>query len=180
MAENLSPATINRLEKYALSDADLRQLIGPVRILTYPELENETYQTLFTKQPYVVILFLTEDKQTGHWIAVLQHDGGNSCEVFDSFGLKVDGNRKWLTGGQLKNLDQVLPNLHNCFKGFPGKLVYNDTKLQADSKNTCGRHIASRILHKHLSIQDYITLIRQSGYNPDTFVTLYTYNKIHK
>jgi hypothetical protein len=179
MASSLVP-NLNRIEQYALTDSDLRKLIGPVRILTYPELEKETYETLFTQQPYVVILFLTEDKKTGHWICVLQHDGGALCEVFDSFGLVVDGNRKWLSGGQLRDLDQTLPNLHNVFKGFPGKLVYNDTKLQQDSKNTCGRHIASRILHKHLSIKDYITLIRQSGYSPDTFVTLYTYRIIHK
>jgi hypothetical protein len=180
MASDLSPSALNRIEQYSLSDADLRKLIGPVRIITYPQLENETYETLFKDQPYIVILFLTENKQTGHWICVLQHQGGAMCEVFDSFGIKVDGNRKWLSGGELRNLDETLPNLHNCFKGFPGKLVYNDTKLQQDSKNTCGRHIASRILHKHLSIQDYIDLIRQSGFTPDVFVTLLTYRIIHK
>jgi hypothetical protein len=176
----MSSPFLKKLEMYALSNDDLRKILGPVRIITYPELENETLDTLFKEQPYVIILFLTEDENTGHWQCMLKREGGKELEVFDSFGIKVDGNRQWLSKDRQQALDQTMPNIHNIVKGFPGELVYNNVKLQEDSRNTCGRHIASRILHDHLSIQDYISLIERSGIKPDEFVTLLTYRILHK
>ena len=176
----MSSAFLKKLEMYPLSNDDLRKILGPVRIITYPELENETLSSLFREQPYVIVLFLTEDESTGHWQAMLMRDGGKQLEVFDSFGIRVDGNRAWLSKDEREALDQTLPNMHNIVKGFPGELVYNNVKLQEDSRNTCGRHIASRILHDHLAIQDYIKLIERSGIKPDEFVTLLTYRILHK
>jgi hypothetical protein len=176
----MSSAFLKKLEMYSLSNDDLTQILGPVRIITYPELEKETLDTLFKDQPYVIILFLTEDKNTGHWQCMLKREMGQELEVFDSFGVKVDGNRHWLSKSRQEVLDQTLPNIHNLCKGFPGELVYNNVKLQEESRNTCGRHIASRILHDHLSIQDYIALIERSGIKPDEFVTLLTYRILKK
>ena len=176
----MSSAFLKKLEMYSLSNADLQKLVGPVKIITYPELEKETLDTLFAQQPYVIILFLTEDENNGHWQCLLKRQGGKQLEVFDSFGIRVDGNRAWLSQDEKEALDQTLPNIHNLVRGFPGELVYNNVKLQDDSRNTCGRHIASRILHNHLSIQDYIKLIERSGIKPDEFVTLLTYRILHK
>jgi len=176
----MSSPFLKKLEMYSLSNDDLHKILGPVRIITYPDLEKETLDTLFKEQPYVIILFLTEDENTGHWQCILKREGGKQLEVFDSFGVKVDGNRKWLSKDRQQALDQTMPNIHNLVKGFPGELVYNNIKLQEDSRNTCGRHIASRILHDHLSIQDYIALIERSGIKPDEFVTLLTYRILHK
>lgn len=176
----MSSSFLKKLEMYSLSNDDLREILGPVRIVTYPELEKETLDSLFSEQPYVIILFLTKDENTGHWICMLKREDGKQLEVFDSFGLRVDGNRQWLSKDKQEALDQTMPNIHNIVKGFPGELVYNNVKLQQDSRNTCGRHIASRILHDHLSIQDYIALIEQSGIKPDEFVTLLTYRILHK
>lgn len=176
----MSSAFLKKLEMYSLSNDDLQKLVGPVKIYTYPELENKTLDEVFGSDPYIIILFLTEDENTGHWQCMIKRNGGNQLEVFDSFGIKVDGNRAWLNDKQKESLDQTLPNIHNLVKGFPGELVYNNVKLQEDSRNTCGRHIASRIMHKQKSIQDYISLIEQSGIKPDEFVTLLTYRILHK
>ena len=176
----MSSAFLKKLEMYSLSNDDLEKILGPVRILTYPELEKETLESLFRSQPYVIILFLTEDENTGHWQCMLKRDNGKQLEVFDSFGVKVDGNREWLSKDRQQALDQTMPNIRNLVQSFPGDLVYNNVKLQEESRNTCGRHIASRILHDHLSIQDYIALIERSGIKPDEFVTLLTYRILHK
>ena len=176
----MSSAFMKKLEMYSLSDDDIRKIVGPVRIIKYPELENETLESLFSKEPYVVILFLTENEHSGHWQCLLKRMGGKQLEVFDSFGVKVDGNRSWLDEDKREALDQTLPNIHRLVTGFPGELVYNNVKLQDEDRNTCGRHIASRILHDHLSIQDYIALIGRSGIKPDEFVTLLTYRILHK
>jgi len=167
-----------KIQLYSLSDTDIRKIVGPVRIITYPELENETIESLFSKQPYVVVLFLTEDDKTGHWQCLLQKP--NLIELFDPFGTKVDGNRAWLSGGKRLELDQTEPNYQNLFKDYKGELMYNDVKLQDENINTCGRHIACRLLYNHLLLKDYINIIQQSGLKPDDFVTNLTYHILHK
>jgi hypothetical protein len=172
---------LNQLEQYALSEDDIRELVGnSTKIVTYPDLKGKTLNELLTPEPYCVLLFLTENKHNGHWQCLLKQPN-QKLEVFDSFGLYPDGNRVWLTDKKLNALDQALPSIHLLLQGYPGEVVYNNQKLQEESKNTCGRHIASRILHNHLSIQDYVDLIRNSEYpNADEFVTRFTYRLIHK
>lgn len=169
---------LKKVQLYSLSDSDIRHIVGNVRIITYPDLENETIETLFEKHPYVVVLFLTEDDKTGHWQCLLKKD--KSVELFDSFGVPADGNRKWLSSTKREELDQELPNYQIVFKDYDGELIFNNIKLQQENTNTCGRHIASRLLYNHLLLPDYINLIQQSGLTPDVFVTNLTYQIIHK
>lgn len=171
---------LNQLEQYALNEDDIRQLVGnSTKIMTYPDLKGENLDNLLSPNPYAVLLFLTKNDHDGHWQCLLKQPN-NTLEVFDSFGLYPDGNRVWLTEKKLNSLDQSLPIVHDLLRGFGGKVVYNNQKLQEESKNTCGRHIASRILHNHLSIQDYVDLIRNSGFDADEFVTRFTYRLLHK
>jgi hypothetical protein len=167
-----------KIQLYSLSDADIRKLVGSVRIISYPDLDKETLQSLFAQQPYVVILFLTDDEKTGHWQCVLKHS--NMIELFDPFGTKVDGNRAWLSDAKRQELDQMEPNYQNLFKDYKGELMYNNVKLQDEKINTCGRHIACRLLYNHLQLKDYINIIQQSGLKPDDFVTNLTYHILHK
>ena len=72
--------------KYALSEDDIRNMVGNIPIFRYPDLEKfATPDEMFNGSRAVVLLFLTEDKNTGHWITVLNHP--NEIEVFDSYGV---------------------------------------------------------------------------------------------
>ena len=85
MAE-LGGSKLVKAEQYALSEDDIRKLAGNIPIYRYPELENfSTPEEMFKGNKAVVLLFLTEDKNTGHWLAVLNHP--HQIEVFDSYGV---------------------------------------------------------------------------------------------
>jgi hypothetical protein len=73
---------------YALTEDDIRKLAGKVPIYRYPELQKfSTPDEMFKGARAAVLLFLTEDKNNGHWLCVLNHPG--QIEVFDSFGVSA-------------------------------------------------------------------------------------------
>lgn len=73
-------------EGYALTEDDIRKLCGNIPILRYPDLAKfATPDDLFKDGNAVVLLFLTESQDMGHWLCVLNHPG--EIEVFDSYGV---------------------------------------------------------------------------------------------
>jgi len=167
-----------RIQDYSLSNDDVEQIVGPIRFIKYGDLDEETYESLFRKRDQVVILFLTKSDSYGHWLALLKHTG-DVVEVFDSYGLTVDGNRKWLPLEKNIKWDQRDPQIFDVLKG-KCKIIHNDRELQGDGVNTCGRHVAVRIMHSNMDLQRYYKLIENSGKSADDFVTIITYQKIKR
>lgn len=171
-------------EDYALSDSDINQLLGGTKIFRYPELKKmASIDDAFDKYGRAMILYLTEDANTGHWVCLLKR-GNNVIEYFDSYGgYKPDDERKWLSPQQLQELGQDEPILTKMLHGYNVKS--NPYKLQAESErgkavNTCGRHCVTRLMLGHLPINKYAALIKSSGVNPDDFVTSFTYQMLKK
>ena len=172
---------LSKLQAYALSGEDLVKLVGWIELISYPDLDEfENLDDLFKKRDQVVVLFLTESKEFGHWMCMLLHRHLNAVEVFDSYGLAPDTHRKWLSDKQLKTLDEVAPQIMNLVKKSKYKPYYNDKCLQADGINTCGRHVACRIMHADSLLPKYLEMIKSSGMDPDEYVTLVTYKKLGK
>jgi hypothetical protein len=148
--------------------------------MKYPELEEATkIDDIFDDQGRCIILFLTEDANTGHWICLIKHE--NHIEYFDPYGgEKPDGERKWLTKAKLEELGQDEPFLTKLLKGH--KVVSNPYQFQSEcaSVSTCGRHVCTRLLHKQMSLPEYKKMIDNSGMTPDEFVTKFTSQVIHK
>lgn len=165
--------------QYALSGQDLVDIVGDLIIVKYPDLDETNISQLFRVRNQAVVLFLTESRKMGHWQALLLHPG-KIIEVFDSFGMPVDGGRKWLSEKKKDELDQHEPQLEMLIRKTDLKCVYNAKKLQSESVNTCGRHVACRIMHADKSLPEYLALIENSGLPPDEFVTLVTYKKLGK
>jgi len=75
-----------KVAEYPLSEDDIRKIAGKVPIYRYPDLAHMTNpDQMFNGSKAAVLLFLTDDNDTGHWLTVLNHP--NEIEVFDSFGV---------------------------------------------------------------------------------------------
>jgi hypothetical protein len=75
-----------QVANYALSEDDIRKVVGDIPIYRYPALDNmKSPDEMFKGHKAAVLLFLTDDKDTGHWLTVLDHP--DHYEVFDSFGV---------------------------------------------------------------------------------------------
>jgi len=134
---------------------------------------------LFDGSGAVAVLFLTESKNSGHWIAVLDHR--TNYEVFDSFGVAVDGNRKWLDKNTLMEFNETAPLLSQLLSKGDKPVIHNTVKLQQDSSDTCGRWISARIMNANMPLDKFVQMMKASGGGtPDEAVTRMTVRALGK
>ena len=165
--------------EYAYTDADISAALGSVPIHKYPELKAmSSPDSLFKGQKAAVLLFLTEGRNSGHWICVLDHD--SHYEVFDSFGVAIDGNRKWLDEKRLMEFGQTLPLLSILLQKGNKPVNHNTSKLQANDANTCGRWVVWRILNAATPLDTFVSEMKSGGGTPDQTVTKRTYGILDK
>ena len=153
-----------------LGEDDMRKLLGSnTKIITYPNLAGKSIEDVFDANGNCVILFLTENQNTGHWIGLIRHSP-DAIEFFDSFGKKPDGDMSWLSKQEQVSLGETHPLITEMLSGFGGRVVHNTTKLQKDSSSTCGRHVACRMRNKSVPLSDYVNRLKATG-DPDRAVT---------
>ena len=134
-----------------MSDADLKRVVPDLRIIKYSDLSqyNDITQLLRKNIDYVIIL-VEEKLNSGHWIGLLR--SGRAIEFWDAYGQRVDKQLKWCPQQLRKGLGQDEPHLSyllNKAKDEGFKVTFNVVPYQNikdASIQTCGRHLANRIL----------------------------------
>jgi hypothetical protein len=171
-------------EGYSLSDTDIQQILGGTNIIKYPELhEMNSIHEAFDDKGRCMMLYLTTDDSTGHWVCLIRDDKLKTIEFFDPYGgIPPDGQRKWLPKAKQVELGQDKPLLTQMIKSAGYKVVSNPYHFQREGGdvNTCGRHCCTRLLLSYLPLNEYKKVLDDSGMSPDEFVTEFTSHVIHK
>jgi hypothetical protein len=169
------------LRSYSLSNFDINKMIPTLKIISYPDLlKYQTIDQALDEKGRLMILYLTSDMHTGHWICLLKRK--NKIEFFDPYGnIKPDEEEKWISKKKSIEFDQDTHYLTKLLKESGYKIVYNKFPFQSENKDiaTCGRHCATRLYFKHLSLPEYTQMVLDSGISPDDFVTNFTYKLIN-
>ena len=172
------------VESYSLSETDIQKMIPTLRIVSYPELlKAKTIDDVLDDKGRLMLLYLTENEFTGHWVCLLNYRDTNIIEYFDPYGnYKPDGEGKWLTKQQLKELGQSTKKLTQLLNASSYEVKSNAFPFQTDrmNMNTCGRHCTTRLYFKNLHLPEYIKLVESTGLKPDDFVCAFTFNMIGK
>jgi len=167
---------------YSLSDADIHKMIPTLKVITYPELlEYNTIDDALDEKGRLMILYLTQNENTGHWTCLLRSRDKKKLEFFDPYGgYKPDQESEWLSDSKLKQFNQNTEHLTKLLKESPYKIVYNRYPFQNESPNiaTCGRHCTTRLYFKHLTLPQYTQMVLDSGMAPDDFVSNFTFKMI--
>ena len=170
------------IKSYALSDADMKKVIPTLKIISYPEmLKAKSIDDVLDEKGRLMLLYLTEDQNTGHWVCLLKRRNQPVLEYFDPYGgYGPDGESEWLSPEELEEFGQDTFHLSKLIRNSPYTLVVNKTAFQKDKtdNNTCGRHCLCRLYMKHLTLPQYTKLLKGSGVSPDDFVSGFTYNLI--
>jgi hypothetical protein len=178
---------IEKLKEYPLGNDDINALfkslnIQPTNIFTTKELLNvNNIDELLDINGKAIMLYLTENETTGHWISILRK--GNTIEVYDPYGnnpLNFEDNLY-----AKKGLNPNMNLLIELIKKSGYKIIYNKHKHQKmnPSVNTCGRLAVLRLLSSDLDLNDYNKIIKKitgNGINMDDIATGITYNIIGK
>ena len=150
---------IKEIEQKPLSDEDIHKVLPNARIIKYSDLSKvRDLNYLLPRQTDYIIVLFEESPNSGHWISILRYN--NSFEFFDSYGLKPDNERKWLTPQMLKLLNQQEPVITNLLDNSGKDWTYNNVKYQSSSDgiNTCGDHVLHRIyqlINNNMTLIDY-------------------------
>ena len=165
------------IREYPLSDSDIIKILPGLRVLSYPDLNDMSQiEDAFDDKGRCLILYLTEDEHTGHWVCMIKK--GKTIEYFDPYGkYRPDEEREWLTKDKLIQLDQYQPTLTELLRRSRYKVIVNPYHFQKDKGDiaTCGRHCVCRLYHKDMSLPAYDKMIKNSGHNPDDYVSMFTY-----
>jgi hypothetical protein len=103
-------------------------------------------------------------------------------EFFDPYGDKPEAQKKGLGRSRLEEYDIERPDLTRLLRATGLPVYYNTHDFQRESPNvaTCGRHSAVRLMYDDKDIDQYNSMIEESGKSPDDFVTEMTFNKLRK
>jgi hypothetical protein len=172
---------MEKLQKYALGNDDIKQILGETVIFRYPELEYvEHIDEIFDEQGRSIMLFLTDSDFNGHWCCFLKK--GNEIHYFDPYGLDPEEPKEWISKTKLEDLNQTKPFLMNLLKNSGYKIYINHYPFQKEAKNvaTCGKHCVVRLLNKNKNLDQYLEMIVKSKEDPDVYVCGIVYNLIKK
>lgn len=172
------------IESYSLSESDIQKMIPTLKIVPYTDLLHATkIDDVLDEKGRLMLLYLTENHNTGHWVCLLNYRGTKIIEYFDPYGgYKPDGESKWLSSKKLKELGQASKKLTQLLDESSYEVKSNAYPFQSDklNMNTCGRHCTTRLYFKHLKLPEYIKLVESTGLPADKFVSAFTYNLIGK
>lgn len=170
---------------YMVSSADLKNMLGDdLKIIRFGDLKNynNIYELLPKKKDYCVIFYTDDIKNgvnIGHWTCLLRYK--NYFEFFDSYGLKVDDELKFISPVKKKQFGEEEDYLMKLLK--PVRHDYNHHDFQAwdDNVTTCGRWVITRIfLFKNGVIKqdEFFDIMKKKakkfGGNYDLMVVYYT------
>jgi hypothetical protein len=173
---------MDEAKSYALSDGDIRQLLGSgIKITTYPDLEKMTHiDQMFDKMGRAILFVPQQNEQSGHWCCLMKK--GKTIEFFDPYGEPPEAQKDTLDNAHLAKMRMDEPLLADLLTDNPYKVIFNKKQLQElkNDVNTCGRHCVARLLYHKYPIEKYRQVIERSRMPPDEFVVKLTYDELGK
>lgn len=171
---------MEQAKEYALSDDDIRKLLGGgIKITTYPDLDKVHHlNDLFDRQGRAILFIPQTDQTSGHWTAMIK--SGREVEFFDPYGEEPEEQKSTLSADKLHQLEMTEPLLAKLLDNSGCRIHFNKVQLQElqNNVNTCGRHCVCRLLYYKFPIERYREMIKRSGESPDEFVCKMTYREL--
>lgn len=169
---------IKDLKNMALSGSDIYNACEKnIKILKYGQLnEFKNIDSVF--DPYDAVALLYELRPNfGHWVLLLRHPELKLIEFFDSYGLFIDDQLKYINNDFRNKSGQKFIILTKLLVDSQYKIIYNKNKIQAKQNGvaSCGRHLCLRYLLRHIPLTKYTNILKSdSCKNSDDIVTYLT------
>lgn len=172
-----------KYENVALSDGQLKQILrGKVNIVMYPDIHKmKSLDEVLGPHGAAIILFESKPGY-GHWCSLFRGPGRDNgmVEFFNPYGGYPDDSLKLIGRGFAAKTNQDVPYLSRLMIQSPYRLSYNQYPFQrqAGGIRTCGRHCASRLLLRDLTLDQYhdwiVEQARKTGTDADAVVSAIT------
>lgn len=153
MATKIDMDDVLKRMRTNITDLDLERYFPETNhyknnVIKYSELANyKSIEELLPNDKSYKIILIEQNYNSGHWTCLLRY--GNTIEWFDSYGLPVDGELKFINSVKRRLLGEGRKTLTELLSKVKDKnIVYNKVKLQklCNKSATCGRWVILRIL----------------------------------
>jgi hypothetical protein len=170
-----------RAREYPLSDVDIRDILGNVPIVPYPDLAKmQSIDDVLDDKGRAILFFPNVSETMGHWCCLFEQPKG--LMFWDPYGDPPEAQKDGLPAARLEALDIDRPDLTRLLRASGKPVYYNTREYQKDKASvaTCGRHCVVRLLYQPYGEDKYNSVIKSSGLSPDDFVVGLTYDKLRK
>jgi hypothetical protein len=171
---------LGHLEAKPLSGSDIQDAVdGQTKVIRYSAIHRfRTIDQLLAPYDSAVILYETREG-FGHWTCVFLNRRTGVLEFFDPYGKPIDSQLDHIPPALKASTYQDYPYLAKLMLASPYKLTYNQKPLQklGGDVNSCGRHVAMRLVMRDLPISQYQQFLLQKkggALNPDGVVSMMT------
>ncbi len=157
---------------YPLSGAQMIELNPDAKMIVYSDL-NKVFNIndLFKNTKKLIILYLLQSKDSGHWVTLFKNGDGN-FHYFDSYGEPEDEHLDNLTHYQRVEFNEKQNRLKILLENYD--VIYNNVRLQRSGTATCGMFVTHRLHNYKLNDIMYINFFVKNGISdPDLFVANY-------
>lgn len=181
----MKKSEFNALKEYPLSNSDILEMIDlePTNIFSSPKISEVIHiDELLDRKGRGIMLYLTENDATGHWVGILKKN--NTIEIFDPYGFNPNEWNEEL--GAKEYLNPPIKELENLIKNSGYKMIYNKKRHQPlkFGNNSCGKHTILRLLFHKFSLDEYNKIMKsfKDKYNisSDDLATAFSLEKIGK
>lgn len=147
----------------SLSTDEVQSLVPECKVLTYPEfMRYDSLKELLAPYNCVIFLYMTTENY-GHYCAIWKNQNG-VLHFFDPYGVYLDDQLNFIPAQKNRELGQEVKHLSELIiKDKSIRTIFvNHYPFQKRKQgiNTCGRHVAVRVLLRHLSEDAYQKLFK--------------------
>jgi hypothetical protein len=165
---------IKAAESETFSTDNIRKLCdSKVRVVSYTSLGDiDSIEDVLGPHKAAVILYETKES-FGHWVCLFETaEDPAFLEFFDSYGLPMDAELKFISPHYRNQSGQDVPHLtalvqRSNYKG----VMYNKHKLQSTLSNvsTCGRWCGLRLAFRNVPLLRFLRLFENQTQKPDYY-----------
>jgi hypothetical protein len=165
---------INKLY-YPLSGHEMMKLNPDAIIITYSQL-NDIYDIndLFKNTDKIIILYLLQSIDSGHWVCLYKDRKNKTLNFFDSYGKSLDHWVNMLSPMKAQEYGQEKGKLDELLHDY--LVLYNNITLQYKDTATCGCFVSHRLHNSNMNEKEYIDkYFKNKNKSPDEIVSDYCF-----
>lgn len=174
---------MEKLTEIPLNGYQMVALNPDAKLYTYVQLYKfKTIDELFRDTDKVIILYLLQSKNQGHWCCLFKQSAevrGFPCyNFFDPYGYITDHCIDILSKTKKSELHEQHKYLSWLLRDE--RCYYNNIRFQDKTSQTCGCHTTYRLHHQNSTSLEYAEneFLDKGINNPDDFVAEWCFNKL--
>ena len=154
---------MDKLLMIPMSGEEMLEYNPDAELLTYLDIANaDDIDELFNHNNKIILLYIMEKLENGglggHWTCLYRDRHNNHIHFFDSYGLDIDAEEKYVPLSNKNLFKENYKYLTELLDNSNYNILHSKYKLQGKNTQTCGRFVSLRLLNKDLDDDEFFNI----------------------